>query len=48
MALLNIFTVWGQKETLKFNQNRTFKIVQFTDVHYKYDDQVNSQVAMLC
>lgn len=26
MALLNIFTVWGQKETLKFNQNRTFKI----------------------
>lgn len=46
MALLNIFTVWGQKETLKFNQNRTFKIVQFTDVHYKYDDQVNSQVAL--
>ena len=36
MVLFNALTVWGQKEVLKFNRDGKFKIVQFTDVHYKY------------
>lgn len=31
---------------LMFNKDGYFKIVQFTDVHYKYDDQANSQIAL--
>ena len=42
MVLFNALTVLGQKEVLKFNRDGKFKIVQFTDVHYKYDDQANS------
>ena len=37
MVLFNALTVLGQKEVLKFNRDGKFKIVQFTDVHYKYD-----------
>ena len=36
----------GTIKTLKFGKNGDFKIVQFTDVHYKYDDQMNSQIAL--
>ena len=32
--------------TLQFNKKEQLKIVQFTDVHYKYDDQKNSQIAL--
>ena len=46
MVLFNALTVWGQKEVLKFNRDGKFKIVQFTDVHYKYDDQANSQISL--
>ena len=35
MVLFNALTVLGQKEVLKFNRDGKFKIVQFTDVHYK-------------
>lgn len=28
----------GNAQTLKFNANGKFKIVQFTDVHYIYND----------
>ena len=46
MVLFNALTVLGQKEVLKFNRDGKFKIVQFTDVHYKYDDQANSQISL--
>ena len=42
MVLFNALTVLGQKEVLKFNRDGKFKIVQFTDVHYKYDDQAKA------
>ena len=29
-------TLYAQSATLKFNQAGEFKIVQFTDVHFKY------------
>lgn len=32
--------------SLQFNSDGTFKIVQFTDCHYKVDDQTNSQPAI--
>lgn len=44
--LLGVFPAFSQKEILKFNHDGKFKIVQFTDVHYKYDDQSNSQIAL--
>ena len=37
---------FAQKPGLKFNPDKKFKIVQFTDVHYKYDDQANSQISL--
>lgn len=46
VAVLNFTTLSAQKSVLKFNSNGDFKIVQFTDVHYKVDDQVNSQIAL--
>lgn len=46
LAVLNVCSVWAQPKTLKFGKNGDFKIVQFTDVHYKYDDQANSQIAL--
>ena len=36
-----------QKEPLKFNDNGEFKIVQFTDVHFKYKNPA-SDVALEC
>lgn len=41
-----LLRILGQKEVLKFNRDGKFKIVQFTDVHYKYDDQANSQISL--
>ena len=38
MVLFNALTVWGQKEVLKFNRDGKFKIVQFTDLHVKWQD----------
>lgn len=35
LAVLNVCSVWAQPKTLKFGKNGDFKIVQFTDVHYK-------------
>lgn len=46
LVVLNVCSVWAQPKTLKFGKNGDFKIVQFTDVHYKYDDQANSQIAL--
>lgn len=46
MAVLNVTALFAQKSKLKFNADGNFKIVQFTDVHYKVDDQANSQVAL--
>ncbi|MEG1403198.1 metallophosphoesterase family protein [Bacteroides sp.] len=46
VTVLNIAALSAQKSTLKFNTNGKFKIVQFTDVHYKVDDQANSQIAL--
>jgi len=34
------------QQSLQFNKKGQFKVVQFTDVHYKYDDQANSQIAL--
>lgn len=45
-ALFVMLTSFAQKEVLRFSRDGNFKIVQFTDVHYKYDDQVNSQIAL--
>lgn len=45
-VLFSALTGAAQKEVLKFNCDGKFKIVQFTDVHYKYDDQANSQIAL--
>ena len=44
--LLNIFPGVAQKKEIQFNADGQLKIVQFTDVHYKYDDQANSQIAL--
>ena len=38
MVLFNALTVLGQKEVLKFNRDGKFKIVQFTDLHVKWQD----------
>lgn len=46
MAVLNFTALFAQKSILKFNTDGNFKIVQFTDTHYKVDDQANSQVAL--
>lgn len=46
VILFCFITVFAQQELLQFGKNGNFKIVQFTDVHYKYDDQVNSQIAL--
>ncbi|WP_300692572.1 metallophosphoesterase family protein [uncultured Bacteroides sp.] len=45
-VLFSTLTGAAQKEVLKFGRDGKFKIVQFTDVHYKYDDQVNSQISL--
>lgn len=36
--LISLFVVNTQAQTLKFNTNKKFKIVQFTDVHYIHGD----------
>ena len=36
MALLSALFCRAQVSPLQFNKNREFKIVQFTDVHFKY------------
>ena len=46
VAVLNFAALSAQKSTLKFNADGNFKIVQFTDTHYKVDDQANSQIAL--
>ena len=46
MLILNISPSLSQKKDLQFNADGELKIVQFTDVHYKYDDQANSQIAI--
>ena len=46
MLILNTFPSVSQKKELRFNVDGQLKIVQFTDVHYKYDDQANSQIAI--
>ena len=38
LVVLNVCSVWAQPKTLKFGKNGDFKIVQFTDVHYIYND----------
>ena len=45
-VLFSALTGSAQKDVLKFSRDGKFKIVQFTDVHYKYDDQVNSQISL--
>ena len=45
-VLLNVCVGWSQQTALKFSRDGKFKVVQFTDVHYKYDDQANSQRAI--
>ena len=47
-AVLNVCMAWGQQTPLRFNKDGKFKIVQLTDIHYKYDDQANSQVGIDC
>lgn len=40
-----VSSVWAQKQVLKFNEgNGRFKIIQFTDVHYRQDKE--SEVAL--
>ena len=46
ITVLNFAALSAQKSSLKFTPQGDFKIVQFTDVHYKVDDQVNSQIAL--
>lgn len=46
VALCATLTGTAQKGVLKFNRDGKFKIVQFTDIHYKYDDQANSRIAL--
>lgn len=45
-VLFATLQAFAQKDVLEFNSDGKFKIVQFTDVHYKYDDQANSQIAL--
>lgn len=40
--LLGGFFASAQKPVLKFNQKKEFKIVQFTDLHLKYQDSASS------
>ena len=46
ILLSTAFISYAQEKKLVFNKDGYFKIVQFTDVHYKYDDQANSQIAL--
>ena len=36
LSLFGIYTTQAGSPVLKFNQDGKFKIVQFTDVHFKY------------
>lgn len=40
-----VMPLHAQKFSLKFNKSNEFKIVQFTDVHFKYDNP-SSNVAL--
>ncbi len=38
----------AQQSTLRFNKQGTFKIVQFTDLHYSVEKQAESEAALTC
>lgn len=46
VAILNFAMLSAQKSILRFNADGKFKIVQFTDTHYKVDNQSNSQISL--
>ncbi|MDD2962252.1 MAG: metallophosphoesterase family protein [Muribaculaceae bacterium] len=46
LLLFNIPFVFGQNGILRFNNEGIFKVVQFTDIHYKYDNQPKSKIAI--
>ncbi|MGV8963576.1 MAG: metallophosphoesterase family protein [Candidatus Saccharimonadaceae bacterium] len=46
ILVLYISPSLSQNKDLQFNADGQLKIVQFTDVHYKFDDQANSQIAL--
>lgn len=45
-VLCGVLPSLAQDCELRFNKNGEFKIVQFTDTHYKVDDKANSQIAL--
>jgi hypothetical protein len=45
--LLNTHVCTSDKLPLQFNENGKFKIVQFTDLHYGYNEYENQQTAIV-
>ena len=48
ICVMFVFQLGAQTLPLKFHKDKTFKIVQFTDVHYCYNKQDTSQLALDC
>jgi 3',5'-cyclic AMP phosphodiesterase CpdA len=48
ICVMFVFQLGAQTLPLKFHKDKTFKIVQFTDVHYCYSKQDTSQLALDC
>lgn len=46
LLLLSTHTL-AQDKRLKFNKDGKFKIVQFTDLHYGYNEYENDQTAIV-
>lgn len=47
LLLLLSSVIFAQNKVLKFSDKGSFKIVQFTDIHYKYQDQASAVVVDL-
>ena len=48
VCVMFVCQLGAQTLPLKFNKDKKFKIVQFTDVHYCYNKQDSSQIALDC
>ena len=48
VCVMFVCQLGAQTFPLKFNKDKKFKIVQFTDVHYCYNKQDSSQIALDC
>lgn len=46
IGILEILTLSAQTKHLRFDRNKTFKIVQFTDLHYDCADSLKGQKAL--